>query len=231
VTSAFISEIYTSLQGEGPFTGERQIFVRLAGCPLRCDYCDTPNSLVARGHPKHSALETARLIFNESRLHKATTVSITGGEPLVQATFLSELLPVLRQKKFRIYLETAGVHPRNLTRVVKDCDVIAMDIKLPSATGKSHWDAHAEFLAVAAGKAFAKIVVERRSTKKEFSRALKLLSTSSIKPLLVLQPVTPGNSGVEAPTLEQLGDFYAMATQKLPRVLVMPQQHKLWGIR
>ena len=139
---AYISEIYASVQGEGPSTGEAQIFVRLAGCPLRCTYCDTPNSLVARGHPSLTVKEVLR---NVSRLNKARrirTVSITGGEPLAHIRFLEELLPALQKRGYRVYLETAGVHPQNLNLIEASCDVIAMDMKLPSAVGRTFWTEH-----------------------------------------------------------------------------------------
>src|SRR5689334_12565633 len=140
--SAFISEIYTSLQGEGPYTGEKQIFVRLAGCPLRCDYCDTPASLTTKGHPELSVTDALNAVLNERRHRGARTVSLTGGEPLAHVAFLSEFAPALQSKKFRVYLETAGVHPRPLEKIVRSCDVISMDMKMPSATGKTYWNEH-----------------------------------------------------------------------------------------
>lgn len=231
MNSTYVSEIYTSLQGEGPYTGEKQIFVRLAGCPLRCDYCDTPGSLIGKGHPRLTVAKVLRDVLRERRLHGAQTVSITGGEPLAHVGFLEELLPALKAKKLRVYLETAGVHPKNLSRVIRDCDVIAMDIKLPSATGRNYWREHEQFIEQAEGKAFVKIVVEQSSKKSEIAKAVDLLSARPVSPLLVLQPVTPENPGVEAPTSEQLGDFYSMAAKRLRKVLIMPQQHKVWGLR
>jgi organic radical activating enzyme len=150
---------------------------------------------------------------------------------LAHVSFLAELLPALKKKKFRVYLETAGVHPKNLARVVRDCDVIAMDIKLPSATGRVYWREHEQFVEEAEGKLFVKVVIERQSKKSEFERAVGILSKRPVSPLLVIQPVTPGNPGVDAPSAKQLGDFYALAARKLRKVLVMPQQHKLWGLR
>jgi len=230
MNSTFVSEIYTSLQGEGPYAGERQIFVRLAGCPLRCNYCDTPASLIGRGHPRLSVQAVVKKVLSERKKHKATTVSVTGGEPLAHVSFLTELLPALKNKKFRVYLETAGIHPKNLSRVVRDCDVIAMDIKLPSAGGKPYWREHAHFLEEGEGKLFVKVVLTRHSKNSEVEKAVALLRKRPVSPLLVLQPVTP-QPGVEAPTEKQLGDFYAIAVKKLRKVLVMPQQHKTWGVR
>jgi organic radical activating enzyme len=231
VNSTHISEIYTSVQGEGPFTGEKQIFVRLAGCPLRCDYCDTPSSLIARGHPRLSVAEALKRTLAERRTHRAQTVSLTGGEPLAHVGFLKEFIPALKKKKFRVYLETAGVHPKNLKAVVKNCDVVSMDMKLPSAIGRAYWNEHAEFVAAGGDKVFVKVVIERHSKPDELKRVVDILSRRARPPLLVLQPVTPEAAGIEAPSEKQLADFYAMASKKLPRVLVMPQQHKLWGVR
>src|SRR5262245_39591884 len=87
----FVSEIYSSLQGEGPYAGERQIFVRLAGCPLRCTYCDTPQSLVARGHPVMATDQVLKRLKELRKTSGAKTVSITGGEPLAQSLFVGEL--------------------------------------------------------------------------------------------------------------------------------------------
>ncbi len=231
MNSTFVSEIYTSLQGEGPYTGEKQIFVRLAGCPLRCDYCDTPASLVAKGHPRLTVAQVVKKIDAERRSRGARTVSVTGGEPLAHVNFLADFLPALKKKKYRVYLETAGIHPKSLARVVRDCDVIAMDIKLPSAGGRPYWREHEQFLEEGEGKIFVKIVIAKHSTKAEMEKAVSLLTKRPVSPLLVLQPVTPENPGVEAPTQEQLGDFYALAARRLRRVLVMPQQHKAWGLR
>lgn len=231
MTDAFISEIYPSVQGEGPFTGEPQIFVRLAGCPLRCNYCDTPGSLSVQGHPLLSVASVMKTIRQLHRAHKIQTVSVTGGEPLVQAGFLKELFSELQKNKLKIYLETAGIHPNNLKRVIRYCDVIAMDVKLPSAVKHSYWSQHREFLKVAGKKAFVKIVIEAQSSLGELKQAVRMLASSKLKPLLVLQPATPLASHGKAPSWEKISAMYQLASRSLPRVLVMPQQHKSWRIR
>ncbi|MBV9080672.1 MAG: 7-carboxy-7-deazaguanine synthase QueE [Elusimicrobia bacterium] len=243
MSEAFVSEIYASVQGEGPFTGERQIFVRLAGCPLRCSYCDTPGSLVARGHERLSDADAFRRIMKLAGRggRRIRSVAVTGGEPLAQHGFLSDLLSRLKKKGFRVYLETAGVMPERLAKVIDDCDVVSMDIKLPSATGRAYWNEHRRFLDVAGAKAFAKMVVERRSKPAEVSAAVRLLARMRRPPLLIIQPASAmpataipfGSSttkGADAPTAEQVAEAYAFAKKRLPDVLVMPQQHKIWGV-
>jgi organic radical activating enzyme len=230
LSDAFVSEIYASVQGEGPWTGERHIFLRLAGCPLRCDYCDTPGSLSAAGHPRRRAADVAADVTALARREAIDTVSVTGGEPLAQAAFLTELLPLLKTEGLRIYLETAGVLPDGLAAVIDHCDVVSMDIKLPSATGKSWWDAHARFLDISGTKAYAKLVVERHTPADEINRAIDLLAAARPVPVLVLQPVTARPPAVLAPSATVLQAAFQAAARRLPRVIVLEQQHKLWDL-
>lgn len=231
MNSTYVSEIYASVQGEGPYTGQRQIFLRLAGCPLRCDYCDTPASLTAKGHPSRTVDDVLNEIVDMRRKTKISTVSVTGGEPLAHVGFLKQLLPRLKKKKFCVYLETAGVHPDALREVIRYCDVVSMDVKLPSATRKLSWNEHKKFLEVGGKKIFVKIVIAKNSQEKDLETAVAMLAARPRPPLLVLQPATPIRSRVEAPSTEQIADFYDLATGRLHDVRVMPQQHKLWGAR
>ena len=228
---AFVSEIYPSVQGEGPYTGERQIFLRMAGCPLRCTYCDTPGSLTPEGHQRLSVDDVVKEISRVQRETRIGTVSATGGEPLVYAPFLSEVFEALKKSNTRIYLETAGIHPESLAAVVDLCDVIAMDMKLPSATGQSYWSEHDRFLQVGAGKIFVKVVLDSKSKLDEVEKVISILKERSTPPLLVLQPATPIEPVTQAPTSDFVALSFALAKAALPTVLVMPQQHKIWGVR
>ena len=127
-TQGNVVEIFSGIQGEGIHVGRRQIFLRLAGCNLACDYCDQPE---ARTVPAFALIERtagrrdfiaarnplgvercARAILKLDRprgLHHA--VSLTGGEPLMQAGFLAALLPILRRAGLRVLLETNGTRP------------------------------------------------------------------------------------------------------------------------
>jgi len=225
----FVSEIFESVQGEGPYAGERQVFLRLAGCPLRCNYCDTPGSLVAKGHERATVDDIHRRVVKVAG-QRVKTVSVTGGEPLTQHRLLVELLPKLRRSGFRIHLETAGIYPERLSEIIDFCDVVSMDIKLPSATGKQLWTEHRKFLAVAGDKTVAKVVLEKRSTGAEISAVVKLLAERKTPPLLVIQPATPIPPRAEAPSADQVADAYERANARLERVLVMPQQHKIWNV-
>ncbi len=248
VSKGFISEIYCTWQGEGIALGERQVFVRMAGCPLRCVWCDTPESLGTRGHPALDPPEIARRI-RRAAVPAARTVSITGGEPLAQVDCLESLLPLLKAEGWRVYLETAGVHAEALKRVIDRCDVVSMDIKLPSAVGRSFWREHADFLRIGGEKTFVKIVLTDNSSDEEVQRACELMAAHSRDIPLVLQPVTPipvlssrwpsraaGTRGsrppmpVRPPEPMAVLRWFDLAKRWLSDVRIIVQLHPLWGV-
>ncbi|MHC8441196.1 MAG: 7-carboxy-7-deazaguanine synthase QueE [Candidatus Eutrophobiaceae bacterium] len=96
-----INEIFHSIQGESLRTGLPTVFVRLAGCPLRCVWCDTE---YAFHHGKTMSMEA---ILNAVAKFKCTQVTVTGGEPLAQKGCLG-LLTELCEQKHRVSLETSG---------------------------------------------------------------------------------------------------------------------------
>lgn len=233
--AAFVSEIYASVQGEGPRTGEPQVFVRLAGCPLRCRYCDTPRSLTVSGHQRltvNEAIAKIRPLLGR----RIKTVSVTGGEPLMQPVFVAGLFRELRKLKITTFLETAGVHADALKKILPYVDVISMDIKLPSAAGRVYWKQHKEFLDIAGQKAYVKIVWEAASSLAELKKAISLVRRRAVPPLLILQPVSPVKHTIreprpQVPSPDHIADAYRLASSLLPRVFVMPQQHKIWDVR
>lgn len=242
MTTGYISEIFSSLQGEGPFVGERQIFIRLAGCPWRCDYCDTPDSLTVRGAKQYSVEDLLDEVHHQLEVKDQRVVSLTGGEPLAQTNFLVELLPALHRFGLRTYLETSGTQPELLRRVIEHCDVVAMDVKLPSAIGREFWKEHKEFLSVAGKKAFVKIVLTHKTTEEEVRAALDMVSSVDGSLCVVLQPVTPiadlehrlagkpKSELIAAPAAKNLARWWKDAQEKLSDVRVIPQMHPIWGM-
>jgi organic radical activating enzyme len=214
------------------------VFVRLAGCPWRCRYCDTPGSLAFDSGEEMGAEEVLVRVrgFLDAAPHGA--VSFTGGEPLMQTEFLGVLLKGVRALDAQTYLETAGTHPLLLRRVIADVDAVSMDVKLPSAIGRSFWEEHREFLAVAAGKVFVKIVLTDTSTDDELSAAFTMISAAVPTPTAVLQPATErtvavgGDSEVLAgpPSSLRLATIEEWARRVLPDVRTIPQMHPLWGL-
>ncbi len=97
-----ISEIFYSIQGEGLLAGRPSVFIRLAGCPLRCNYCDTKYALDAKTGIKISIDE----IVKQVKKYKTDYIVITGGEPMICPN-LSLLCNAF--KKYHITIETAGI--------------------------------------------------------------------------------------------------------------------------
>ena len=118
-----ISEIFYSLQGESNTVGLPTVFVRLTGCPLRCNYCDT--SYAFSGGVKMSLID----IVAEIKKYECKTVCVTGGEPLAQPACL-DLLVQLADDGFNVSLETSGALDVSKvdSRIVK-----VMDLKTPSS--------------------------------------------------------------------------------------------------
>jgi len=105
-----ISEIFWSFQGEGLRSGEPSIFIRLAGCDLKCPYCDTKYSW-----DKGVSMNLDDVMKSVNDLRKNYPVSqivITGGEPLEQN--ITELVYALKSENYFISLETNGLHFQDL---------------------------------------------------------------------------------------------------------------------
>jgi organic radical activating enzyme len=255
---AVIQEIFSAIQGEGALVGRRQIFVRFHGCNLRCAYCDTPASRgappahcvveqCAGGRtlsPARNPLSVEDVLAAIRRLqvgfpHHA--VSLTGGEPLLQVPFLNALLPALQAAGMRTLLETNGTLAEALAALCLTPDFIAMDIKLPSATGFSPcWDEHAAFLAVAVDRLSRKgerALRDRLQVKlvfgadslRDVARAAELIAACHPEIPCILQPLTPHSDGPHAPDVATVLEAQRLAAQTLRDVRVIPQTHVLLG--
>jgi len=119
-----ITEVFYSLQGESNTVGLPTVFVRLTGCPLRCNYCDTAYAF------KGGQLCSIEEVIKQVQRYAPRYVTVTGGEPLAQPACL-ELLTQLCDLGFQVSLETSGaMSVANVdSRVIK-----VMDLKTPSST-------------------------------------------------------------------------------------------------
>jgi 7-carboxy-7-deazaguanine synthase len=118
-----INEIFFSIQGESLYSGVPCIFVRLAGCNLRCTYCDTTYAW-DEGVP----METKEIV-KKIKSFDCKLVEITGGEPLIQAETPS-LISSLIDSGYTVLLETNG--SLDIRKVSPTC-IKVMDIKCPSS--------------------------------------------------------------------------------------------------
>ena len=120
-----IIEIYRSIQGESSFAGLPCTFVRLAGCNLRCNWCDSEYTFT--GGKKMSQDE---VIAEVKRLSAAGLVEITGGEPMLHEKEVVPLMESLLADGYELLIETSGERP--LERVPKAVHKIA-DVKCPDS--------------------------------------------------------------------------------------------------
>ncbi|PCJ37376.1 MAG: 7-carboxy-7-deazaguanine synthase QueE [Cellvibrionales bacterium] len=131
-TTLRITEIFYSLQGETTTSGLPTAFIRLTGCPLRCNYCDTEYAFF--GGEKYALGQ----ILEQIKSYQARYVTVTGGEPLAQPNCLP-LLDELCDAGYRVSLETSGALP------IADVDkrvVVILDLKTPASgeAGRNLWE-------------------------------------------------------------------------------------------
>lgn len=216
-----IKEIFTSIQGEGPYIGYKQTFVRFCSCNLHCKYCDT-DFLVDSDTKDYSPEELANYVNSEA-IH---SVSLTGGEPLLFVDFLKQFIPLCKPK---IYLETNATLPDKLNEIIDIIDIVSADIKLESATGtQMPYDLHDEFFKIASKKElFAKVVFNSEITEEEISKVCELVSKYNIE--LILQPQMNENGfAVKTDCIENIFNKF---TKIYHKTRLIPQMHKFLNVR
>ena len=122
-TALRITEIFHSLQGESNTVGRPTVFVRLTGCPLRCQYCDTAYAFTG------GVIYELDQVLKEVESYSTPYVTVTGGEPLAQKACLP-LLSALCDKGYTVSLETSGAID------IEDVDkrvIKVVDLKTPAS--------------------------------------------------------------------------------------------------
>jgi 7-carboxy-7-deazaguanine synthase len=245
-----VTEVFSAIQGEAALVGHRQVFLRLTGCNIRCAYCDQPEALERRPGPcriertpgrrdwedRQSPLLLDDVVEAVDRLWCALphhSVSLTGGEPLMQSQGLERLLPLLAARGHRVMVETNGVLIAGLARTLPWLTYVSMDVKLNSVDGE-HVDleTHRRFLAAASREGtttWVKIVVGAHVDFGEFDAAMAMVAEGASGSEVFLQPVTPFAAVTEAPTPDQVLELQARALRLYPYVRVIPQTHKAIG--
>lgn len=242
-----LHEIFSSRQGEGPYTGTMMTFVRLQGCSLRCRWCDTVDSLPKQiahcryeSPPGSAAFITVPNPCSAEQLTATLEnfddewIAVTGGEPLEQADFLAMWLPLVAHRRRKVLLETGGVLTRALEQVVPYVDVVSMDIKLPSSTGmRAYWDVHEQFLRAAHGSGktiYVKMVVDADTSAEDIARAADLIAAIDPQIPTILQAASPTPTFTCVPSDSQLATALAHCQPRLRQVSVGRQMHKIWNV-
>ena len=228
---AHISEIFSSLQGEGTRLGERHLFIRFEECHIHCEYCDELDKQ-GMAMTLEQVMETVHKLEKEEGPH--SFVSLTGGEPLLYLSFLKPLMPRLKKDGFRIYLETNGILCSALQEVIGWCDVIAMDMKPASVTKeRSFEEEHRKFLQIAKAKeTFIKIILSREIDIKEFQNLIQLGYEEARQVPVLLQPISAEVEGHDDPHLmELLMELQRIALELLTNVRIVPRLHRILKIQ
>ena len=201
-----ITEIFYSLQGEAREVGIPTVFVRLTGCPLRCNYCDT-----AYAFKGNNPLSIEQILAEISK-YKTHYVCVTGGEPMAQSNCLG-LLDTLIEKGYKVSMETSG--SIDISRVNKNVSIV-MDLKTPSST-EQHQNRY-ENIALLENKDQLKFVIASRL---DFDWCCSILEDYEILSDILFSPV------YESLKPAQLADWIL---EKQLNVRLQVQLHKiLWG--
>jgi organic radical activating enzyme len=234
-----LSEIFTSIEGEGLLFGTKTMFVRMAGCPLKCHWCDTPDSLPIESGKEYS-VQDAKSFISESLQPNTYKVNFTGGEPLAQHEALIELARFAKEEqKLRTYLESACYDSSRFAKVMPFFDICKIEFKLRDSKVVDEGN-HDNLLnneleclrlAILSEKTtYIKIVVTNSSSVKEF-RDLVYRVFNIAKPADIAGFIIQPSHKIDEPTLERLFEFYDAVYPFYEQVRIVPQMHKAIGAR
>jgi len=227
-------EIFTSIEGEGILYGTKTLFVRFAGCPYSCFYCDTLDALPLDSGEEYSLDEACTLI--DKNLQKNTyKVNFTGGEPLIQHEAVYELAKYVKSKGILTYLESACFDSGKFSYVLPSIDLIKIEFKTDDSefVDSKHYPnlikntLECLRAAITSNKpTYIKIVVSSKTELSSFKELLeqifKIVSKKNLSGFII-QPTT----SISEPTLEQLLVFYDNVYPYYDEVRVVPQLHKI----
>ncbi len=229
-------EIFTSVEGEGILYGTKTMFVRLAGCPFTCFYCDTLDALPMDSGNEYEIDEACQMI--DKNLEKNTyKVNFTGGEPLVQTNGVIEMAKFVKSRNIPTYLESSCYDSEKFSQVLPYIDFIKIEFKTPDAkfVDVNHYskliDNALQCLKTSIDSkkiTYIKIVVSEKTELADFKDLLdKIFNIVSKKGLagFIIQPTY----GIAEPSLEKLLKFYDLVYPFYEEVRVIPQLHKFIG--
>ena len=227
-----IIEIFSSFQGEGLSIGQRQIFVRFAGCNLICNYCDTNDSKSEKSGKLMTVEEVLAAIEN-IRTPDCHVISFTGGEPSLYPEFINE---IASRTDLKILLETNGTLPEKINSIEK-LDIVSLDIKLPEHFNNDfdkdifiNEIKSVNLLMAKSIMLYCKVVVLPSTKTKLIQEVMEKLSnniSSKNNLQIIIQPSSPlddwGNSNSKLFEFSEIvGQYFEVST--------IPQVHKILNI-
>ena len=152
-----LAEHFISINGEGQCAGELALFLRFAGCNLRCDWCDTAWACDKDAPHENVTLRQIEQIAADAAAQGVRNVTLTGGEPLLQMQ-IADVIRLVSDMGLRTEIETNGAVP--LEPFLHCGGVFTMDYKLPSSKMEQHM--HAENFALLQARDTVKFVCGSR---------------------------------------------------------------------
>lgn len=231
-----LSEVFTSIEGEGILYGTKTLFVRLAGCPFACFYCDTPESLPPDSGTEYT-IEQARGLIDSGIQDRTYKVNFTGGDPLIQHEAVAELARHVQGKRVPTYLESSCFDSERFGHVLPFIDIAKIELKTRDSgfVDPGHHSRLIENavrcleLSVSSKKTtYVKIVVSSKTSPDDLeAMAGQIFSRVSRDEIsgFVIQPTY----GTAEPSLELLLGLYDAVYPYYGEVRVVPQLHKLIG--
>lgn len=235
-------EIFTSVEGEGILYGTKTLFVRFAGCPFTCFYCDTPEALPLDSGTEYTTKEAAKLIDDSLQEH-TYKVNFTGGDPLIQHEAVAVLAEHVHSKKqdMLTYLESSCFDAGRFEHVLPHIDIVKIEFKTSDSefVDKTHHQKTTRQALLCLKLAtdnekskkvtYVKIVVSSRTAVSEMRDLahdiLDVVSDHGGISGFVIQPVY----GKDEPSLDLLLEMYDAVRPIYADVRVVPQLHKLIG--
>ncbi len=219
-----VNEIFLSVQGEGLHVGERTVFVRLYGCPLRCVWCDQPEALSHTGVGRFEDLSPERVRALILGYQDARRVCLTGGEPTIAPR--AALVWLLRELKAAgrwISIETSGARPVEELFEWVDFWTVAPKGRSAETFRGDVVEAQAptlrRFVSLPPERLQLKFVIQGREDVED---AVRLLDTLEYRGMIVLQPEHGRGDGGRV--------FEWWPWSRYPEARLIPQTHKIAGL-
>ena len=229
-------EIFTSVEGEGILYGTKTLFVRLAGCPFTCFYCDTKESLPLDSGTEYT-IEEANELIDTNLQNQTYKVNFTGGDPLIQHQAVAQLAKHIQNKKIPTYLESSCFDIDRFNHVLPFIDIVKIEFKTKDSdfVDSKHYEkliGHTMKCLESSVKSnkttYVKIVVSSKTQLSEFKELVNdifnIISKENINGF-VIQPTY----GISEPSLDLLLDLYDIVFPYYIDVKVVPQLHKFIG--
>jgi 7-carboxy-7-deazaguanine synthase len=228
----WIKDIFYSFQGEGPYIGVPQIFLRFYGCNIHCAYCDEPDfSHQKKNYTLAQVLEELAPLIAK----KPHSISVTGGEPMLQTDAILEIAPHV---DVPLYLETNATMPEKLDVLLPYISYYSVDYK-PGFL--KEFTAFIAKIAAYTGpqkgpealkdRVFVKLVLTPGFSPEETASVAKAVADLGIQIPFIIQPVTPFGTVQQKASMQDIELNFAAAQAHLHDVRIIGQTHKFIGVR